>query len=189
MDFKTHQSRLSQLSARFNLMVCLVFGLLVSNVLLSCFVYSAFKHHTVEITPFSGNPGYLKSASFVDSHYLSLMTENFINERLNVSPETVDANHKRLLSFVSHQQYPYFLKLFAQEARVIKNKKMSSTFDITEIKVNPNELNAVVNGKLKRYVGIQALSDTQTTYKLVFQYMDGRLSIVQFAPKKESNDA
>lgn len=66
---------------------------------------------------------------------------------------------------------------------------MSSNFDITQIKVNPNELNAVVSGKLKRYVGIQALSDTQTTYKLDFQYVDGRLSIVQFAPKKESNDA
>ncbi|QLZ68938.1 hypothetical protein FOLKNPGA_01718 [Legionella sp. PC1000] len=189
MDFKMYQSRLSLLSARFNLMVCLVFGLLISNIGLSCFVYSAFKHHTVEITPFSGSPGYLKSASFVDSHYLSLMTENFINERLNVSPETIDANHKRLLSYVSHQQYPYFLKLLAQEARVIKNKKMSSAFDITEIIVNPNELYAVVSGTLKRYVGIKAISDIQTTYKLVFQYVNGRLSIIQFAPKKESDHA
>lgn len=105
MDFKTYQSQLSHLSARFNLMVCLVFGLLLSNVVLSCFVYKAWNHHTVEITPFSGAPSYLKSASIVDSHYLSLMTENFINERLNVSPETVDANHKRLLSFVSHKNY------------------------------------------------------------------------------------
>ncbi|MDF1931729.1 TraE/TraK family type IV conjugative transfer system protein [Legionella pneumophila] len=45
MDFKSYQSRLSQLSARFNLMVVLVFGLLISNVLLSCFLFKAWNQH------------------------------------------------------------------------------------------------------------------------------------------------
>ena len=103
MDFKSYQSRLSQLSARFNLMVVLVFGLLVSNALLSSFLYRVWNHHTIEITPFSGAPGYFKSQSSVDSHYLSLMAENFVNERLNVTNETIDANHKRLQSYVNHQ--------------------------------------------------------------------------------------
>lgn len=188
MDFKTYQSQLSQLSARFNLMVCLVFGLLVSNVVLSCFVYKAWNHHTVEITPFSGAPSYLKSASIVDSHYLSLMTENFINERLNVSPETVDANHKRLLSFVSHKNYPHVLRQLTQEAQAIKSKKMSSTFDITQIKSNPGELSARVSGVLKRYVGLQALDEQRMSYGLQFHYKDGRLSIVKFAPLKEKED-
>jgi conjugal transfer pilus assembly protein TraE len=189
MEFKTYQSRLSQLSARFNLMVCLVFGLLLSNVLLVCFLYRAFNHHTVEITPFSGSPGYLKSASSVDSHYLSLMTENFINERLNVSPETVDGHHKRLLSFVASQQYPEFLKQLAEEAKVIKAKKMSSAFDITHIKTNPNELTAMVSGVLKRYVGIQALSEARKSYVLTFRYLGGRLSIVNFVAFKENEHA
>ena len=77
--------------------------------------------------------------------------------------------------------------MLAQEAQVIKSKKMSSSFDITEIKVNPNKLNAVVSGKLKRYVGMQAIAEMQKTYELVFQYRRGRLSIVQFTLKKESN--
>lgn len=188
MDFKTYQSQLSQLSARFNLMVCLVFGLLMSNVVLSCLVFKTWNHHTVEITPFSGSPGYLKSASIVDSHYLSLMTENFINERLNVSPETVDANHKRLLSFVSHKNYPEVLRQLTQEALVIKNKKMSSTFDITQIKSNPGLLNAHVTGVLKRYVGLQALSEKHMSYVLQFHYKDSRLAIVNFSPLKEKED-
>ncbi|HHI9467520.1 TPA: type IV conjugative transfer system protein TraE [Legionella anisa] len=188
MDFKTYQSRLSQLSARFNLMVFLVFGLLVSNVVLSCFVTMAWNHHTVEITPFSGSPGYLKGARFVDNHYLSLMTENFINERLNVTPETVDANHKRLLSFVDSQSYFQFLKILTQEAKVIKNKKMSSTFDITDIRVNPNQLNAVVMGTLKRYVGLQTIKEERLSYAIAFRYANGRLSIIQFATAKEKEN-
>ena len=116
------------------------------------------------------------------------MTENFINERLNVSPETVDANHKRLLSFVSHQNYPQILRQLTVEAQVIKSKKMSSTFDITQIKSNPGELSAHVSGVLKRYVGLQALDEQRMSYVLQFHYKDGRLSIVKFAPLKEKED-
>jgi conjugal transfer pilus assembly protein TraE len=188
MDFKSYQSRLSQISARFNLMVFMVFGLLISNVILSSFLYTAWNHHTVEITPFVGSPGYLKSALVVDSHYLSLMTENFVNERLNVSPETVDGNHKRLLSFVSHQKYADFLQRLAVEANVIKTKKMSSTFDIAQIRVNPNDLSAVVRGRLKRYVGIKAIQDIQKNYEMTFQYRSGRLAIIRFEAVQEKNN-
>ncbi|HBD7476132.1 TPA: type IV conjugative transfer system protein TraE [Legionella pneumophila] len=189
MDFKSYQNRLSQLSARFHLMVALVFGLLVSNVLLCCFLFFVWNHHAVEITPFSGSPGYYKSAAYVDSHYLSLMSENFINERLNVTPETIDANHKRLLSFVAPSQYPEMLRLLTNEAKVIKDKKMSSTFEITQIKSNPNALTAIVSGVLKRYVGLQPLGNETKTYLLEFQYKDSRLSIVQFSVLKEKEHA
>lgn len=189
MDFKAYQSRLSELSARFNLMVCLVFGLLISNVVLSSFIYKVWNHHTVEITPFSGSPGYLKSASFVDSNYLSLMTRNFINERLNVTPETVDANHKSLLSFVSTNHYSDVLRQLVQEAKVIKLKKISSSFYITELKPNPDDLTTRVTGILKRYVGLRALSETKETYVLTFQYKNGRLSLDRFVLTKEKKDA
>ncbi|ETO91975.1 type IV conjugative transfer system protein TraE [Legionella oakridgensis] len=189
MDFKNYQSRLSQLSARFNLMVVLVFGLLVSNVLQSCFLFKAWNHHTVEITPFSGAPSYLKSLTSVDGHYLSLMAENFVNERLNVTPETVNANHQRLLFYVNHQNYTQMLRLLTNEAKVIKAKKMSSIFYIDKNKPNPQELTVVVSGKLRRFVGLQALEDVRKTYVLRFQYKDSRLSIVQFSLLKEKQDA
>ncbi|HCU5991633.1 TPA: type IV conjugative transfer system protein TraE [Legionella pneumophila] len=189
MDFKSYQSRLSQLSARFNLMVVLVFGLLVSNVVLSCFLFKAWNHHTIEVTPFSGEPSYLKSVSSVDGHYLSLMAENFVNERLNVTPESVDANHQRLLSYVNHQNYTQMLRLLTNEAKVIKAKKMSSIFYIDKNKANPHELTVVVSGILKRFVGLQALNDERKTYVLRFQYKDSRLSIVQFSLLKEKQDA
>ncbi|KTC83367.1 Type IV conjugative transfer system protein TraE [Legionella cherrii] len=189
MDFKNYQSRLSLLSARFNLMVVLVFGLLVSNVLLSCFLFQAWNHHTIEVTPFNGAPSYLKSASDVDGHYLSLMAENFVNERLNVTPETVDANHQRLLSYVGHQNYTQMLRLLTKEAKVIKDKKMSSIFYIDKNKANPHDLTVIVSGILKRFVGLQALNDERKSYVLQFQYKDSRLSILKFSLLKESLDA
>lgn len=189
MDFKNYQSRLSQLSARFNLMVVLVFGLLVSNVLLSSFLFKAWNHHTIEVTPFSGTPSYLKSAASVDGHYLSLMAENFINERLNVTPQSVDANHQRLLSYVDHQNYTQMVRLLTNESKVIKAKKMSSIFYIDKNKANPHELTVVVSGTLKRFVGLQALNDERKTYLLQFQYKESRLSIVKFSLSKEKDNA
>jgi conjugal transfer pilus assembly protein TraE len=189
MNFKKYQSRLSILSARFHLMVMLVLGLLVSNVVLSFLVYFSWHHQRIEVTPFSGNLSYFKSESEVDGHYLSLMSENFINERLNVTPETVKGNHKRLLSFVSPINYPQILKRLTDEAKIIEAKKMSSTFHITQIKTNPKHLTTIVSGLLKRYVGLQALSDEPKTYQLKFAYRDSRLSILEFSLYQEQKHA
>lgn len=52
MQLKVYQSRLSQLSARFNLMVLLVCGLLFTNILLSSFVWTVYHHQIIEVTPF-----------------------------------------------------------------------------------------------------------------------------------------
>ena len=117
------------------------------------------------------------------------MTENFVNERLNVTPETVDANHQRLLSYVGHQNYTSMLRLLTNEAKVIKAKKMSSIFYIEKNKPNPQELTVVVSGILKRFVGLHPLSDERKTYVLKFEYKDSRLSIVQFSLLKEKQDA
>ena len=145
MDFKTYQSQLSQLSARFNLMVCLVFGLLVSNVVLSCFVYKAWNHHTVEITPFSGTPSYLKSASIVDSHYLSLMTENFIKNDL---PLILDVNNELIRDWrekLKNKSDGLKILLFRGKVQELKKFDDSGLFDlIVSGSTNDDELNQVL---------------------------------------------
>ena len=93
MDFKIYQHRLTALSGRFNLMVTLVIGLLVTNILMGSLAYYAHFHQRIEVTPFFGQPRYANSENSVDSQYLELMSENFIYLRLNTTPETVKLNH------------------------------------------------------------------------------------------------
>lgn len=189
MDFSAYQSRLSQLSARLNLMVFLVFGLLVSNLVLSILATTLWKHHTVEITPYSGSPAYFKSETAVDSHYLSLMSENFIHSRLNVTPETVEVHHKRLLDFVAPTAYPDMLKALNREAHIVKSKKMSSSFEMMHVQVNQPALSVKIEGILRRNVGLRALKDMKTAYRLQFQYTQGRLNIVSFVQEKKHENA
>lgn len=185
MQFKLYQNRLSQLSARFNLMVALVFGLLLANVLLSSLAWYGFRHHTVEITPFFGESRYVKSEQRIDSDYLRLMSENFIYSRLNVTPETVNINHERLLKFVDSQHYADILKRLTAEAKIIQQQKIASEFVITApMEVNLSALEVKISGLLKRSVGLRTLKIEQLTYRLTFCYHQGRLSILTFTKEK-----
>lgn len=185
MKFSVYQHRLSALSARFNLMVFLVVGLLVVNLILAGLCWYALVHQRIEITPFFGSNGYSKNEVQVDSHYLSLMSENFIYSRLNVTPETVNANHQRLLAFVDASHYRDMLHHLHQEAQVITSKQVSSVFDIAAIRPNPSQLTTTVTGTLKRFVGYRALKEARMTYQLQFRYHLGQLTILQFNLIKE----
>lgn len=189
MEHKTYESKLSKLSARFNLMVFIVFLLLISNGLLAGLCWYTSIHQKIEVTPFSGSNGYIKSDSAVDAHYLSLMTENFIYSRFNITPETVDANYKRLLGFVDSSNYAVMLKALHKEAGIIKKKQMSGVFNITSINSNPKRLSVDVSGVLSQRVGIRALKDERATYRIQYRYKLGKLSIIKFSRIKESDNA
>ena len=181
MEFRTYQNRLSQLSARFNLMVCLVFGLLIANILLTILASYTTYSQKIEVTPFFGGESYRKSATSPDAHYLELMSENFIYSRLNVTPETVRSNYKRLSTYVDAASFSEMMKRLNLEASMIQAKKISSTFSITDdIKVDINRLTADVTGVLQRHVGLREIEPENITYHLAYQYHQGRLTLLKF---------
>jgi conjugal transfer pilus assembly protein TraE len=175
------------MAGRLNLMVTLVFGLLITNILMGSLAWYGCMHQRVEITPFFGSSGYLNSETSVDEHYLRLMSENFIYSRLNVTPETVVANHKRLLSFVDASQYALFSGALHKEATVIQSRRISSHMEITGITADSHALSCVVTGVLKRYVGLRALPDELVTYTLRYRYAQGRLLIKSFTHQQEQH--
>jgi len=137
-------------------------------------------HQKVEITPFFGSPGYIKSETSVDAHYLSLMSENFIYSRLNVTPETVIANHKRLLTFIDGKSYADISAQLSKEALIIKSKKISSHFEIADIRSDVRELTTTITGNLKRFVGFRELKSKKLIYTIYYRYSLGRLTLTRF---------
>ena len=180
MEFKLYQHRLSQLAARFNLMVALVLMLLVSNLLLAALSLFLGFHQRVEVTPFFAGARYTNTESVVDEGYLVLMSENFIYTRLNVTPETVKLNHQRLLSFVDSHQYAVFQGNLNNEANLIMEEKISSYFEITSLRCDAKTLYCKVSGQLKRAVGLRELPAENLQYGLQFRYHFGKFSIVKF---------
>lgn len=184
MNFKAYQDKLGRLSMRLNFTVTLVFGLLLSNIILAGLVWFALIHQRIEITPFNGSSSYIKSNARVDSDYLSLMAENFIYSRLNVTPETVNREHHSLLRFVDSSSYNDILAQLKKEAALIKAQKISSSFVISGIKANPEELMVEINGQLRRFVGLREIEPSDERYFIHFKYHLGRLSIASFTHQK-----
>lgn len=189
MNFSVYQNRLSKVSARSNLMVAMVFGLLLANILLSGLAWYTSLHQRVIVTPFEGGSGFANSDSSVDSQYLSMMSVNFIYSRLNVTPDTIASTHKRLLTFVDGSRYGAMQSTLAHEVDVVQKNKISSDFIITNIQLKPRALKAKITGILNRAVGGRALESARMTYELTYRYRFGRLSILSFTKVKEWNHA
>lgn len=189
MDFSVYQDKLSTLSARFNLMVALVLGLLIANILLAGLTWFTCLHRQIEVTPFFGGEPYQKSASTIDAQYLGLMSQNFLYSRLNVTPETVSANYQHLLSFVDGANQPEIRKSLEHEAKLIQTQTISSHFVITDLKLNVNQLTADATGILTRHVGLRAIEDEKVTYHLSYRYQLGQLRLLSFTELKNQENA
>lgn len=170
-------------------MACMVFGLLMANILLSTLAWYTNIHQRVLITPFASSTGFANSDSTVDPKYLSMMSENFIYSRLNVTPETIVSAHKRLLMFLDGSHYSAIQATLAKEASVVQKNMISSDFIITDIQLNLKDLNVTVTGILHRAVGGRELKPSYMTYELTYRYLLGRLSILSFTKVKEQDHA
>jgi len=187
MEHKIRESKLSALSSRLNLMVCLVMGLMVSNMILAYSSMYSMRHQKREVVPFGGEHGYIISETNVDPHYLNMMTENFIYARLNVTPKSVIKNHNKLLNYTASSNYPAIKKQLYKEAQIIKSKKISSQFDVTDVRSDPKHLRSVVSGELKTYVGYRALKAQKKRYQISYQYRLGQLAITGFRELNEGD--
>ncbi|MDF1756932.1 MAG: type IV conjugative transfer system protein TraE [Legionellaceae bacterium] len=189
MNFNIQKHKLAKLVERFNLMVALVFSLLITNILMAGLAFYMGMHKQIEITPFFTNLSYSKSDIAVDNKYLTMMSENFLYLRLNISPETVSSHHKRLLDFVGNAQFADFSRQLEGEAKLIKTGQISSNFEISEIHPDSNSLTCLIRGVLKRSVGFRELKAEHITYKLQYKYRFGRLAIKKFMSIKENENA
>ncbi len=179
MDF-IKQHGLNQWFSNVSLMHVVVVGLLLSNLLAGGLIWYGTFHQKIEVTPFSGTPGYQNSELSVDRHYLSMMTENFMYSRFNVTPDTVRVSHQRLLPFIDEHEYPKISETLNREARVVAQKKASSYFEIKDLQVDVRQRACTVKGVLNRAYGSHTFRAEPMTCSLQYQYHLGRLSVQSF---------
>lgn len=188
MHYELKEGLISKISARLNLMVVLSLGLLASNIILSCIALHTTRHQKREIVPFGMSNGYVISDTAVDTHYLNLMSRNFIALRLNVTPKSVSDNNIQLLSYIEPSLYAEFKKVLLNEESVIKSKKITSFFEILDVKPDVHEFKTIISGNLNRYVGYRALKSEPKKYLIQYRYKNGALSIVGFKELQGEGD-
>lgn len=188
MHYELKEGLISKLSARLNLMVVFSLGLLASNIILSCIALHTTRHQKREVVPFGMSNGYVISDTAVDTHYLNLMSENFIALRLNVTPLNISNNNTKLLSYIEPSLYPEFKKVLLKEESLVKSKKITSFFETLGVESNASELKTTISGNLNRYVGYRALKSEPKKYLIQYRYRSGALSIVGFKELQGEGD-
>ena len=172
---------------RLNFYLVSTITLLTSKVILASLCWYTAIHQKTEITPFFGEQSYIKSDTSIDGNYLSQLSENFVNARLNVTPHNIKENHKRLLNFVNSSVYHKFSSMLLSEQKKIIKQKISSYFDIESIEPMPSKLKVKIKGNLRRFVGSSEIKPQLRTYEMNFKYHLGRLSIIGFEVKEVKN--
>lgn len=167
-----------------NLWVVISASMMLSNVILATLCWYALAHQKIEVTPFFGNQGYMKSDEQVDVHYLDQMSQNFVIARLNVTPSNIKANHARLLNYIASNYYHDLNETLLREQKQVIDKNISSYFDIQSIA--SETLKTSIKGNLHRFVGLRQLPTKSVIYELKYQYHLGRLSIVSFEKTGEN---
>jgi len=189
MRFKIAKEKLEQIKERFNLLVFVCAGLLLSNVVLAFLVYWSVLHESRWIVPTTIRREFKLSDYAVDDSYLRQMSLFFINERLNVSPETIDSSHQLLLESIAPKYYHVLSGVLANEAAVVRAQKISSVFYPLGMTIDSKGLRVEINGILHRYVGERALPPIPKQYLLTFQYHLGDLKILSFIDLSNTDDS
>lgn len=147
--------------------------------------YLASSQKTIT-TPMAFTAPFWTSESESSAGYMQMMALSFLALRLNVSPETVDAQHEFLLSFARVGAQTDFKVTLAGEARRIKQNEVSSAFYHTNIKVFPVEGIVDIRGMLNTWIGNGKPSSELKHYQLKLDYSAGVTRIVAFL---EADDA
>ena len=159
-------------------MVCV--SLLIANILLIIFAMQQSKKVWTLVVPTVITSPFKINQLQVDNQYLRQMSLVFLDERLNVSPETVSANHELLLSYIAPLHRAEFSKLLTSEMKAIEASKISSTFFLTQLKISTDTLSVIADGYLSTWVGERFVSSEQKSYSIVYAYQNGRLVIQNF---------
>ena len=104
--------------------------------------------------------------------------------RLNVSPETVDAQYAQLAGFMSAEARAEVAVILAEEAASLKGQRISQVFYGEKTWVSAKKLVVEIRGQLKRYVSSTLVETLAKKYELKFRLAQGQLYLTQFKEVK-----
>lgn len=127
----------------------------------------------VAVTPMLFSAPFSVSQNQADASYIEQLGLSFIALRLNVTPETVDAQHEQLLRYVAPGAQNSLKVQLAADARRIKENNVNATFYMTSVRAWPAENRVDIRGELKTWIGDSKPYGEIKHYVLQFNRVDG----------------
>ncbi|WP_099716391.1 type IV conjugative transfer system protein TraE, partial [Klebsiella pneumoniae] len=115
-----------------------------------------------------------------DASYIEQLGLSFVALRLNVTPETVDAQHQQLLRYVLPASQNSLKVHLAEDAKRIKDNNVNSTFYMTSMRAWPAENRVDIRGELKTWIGDSKPYSEIKSYVIQFSRVDGVSWLARF---------
>lgn len=119
-----------------------------------------------------------------DENVDSMMALSFLNLRLSVTPEKVDAYHQKLLKFVPPESRSELKKVLSAEADYVKKHGISSVFSLDSESSDPATGDVLLTGTLRASTSNGSVTvpvpDETRTYRLHVGYVHGQMSLTKF---------
>jgi conjugal transfer pilus assembly protein TraE len=178
LNIKQANDKLIALS--FVSLVALLVLCLISNIVVGKMAWYLYTTQRTQMIPMIFNQPFTTSMNAADWNYINMSTLSFVSLRLNVTPETVDAQHAALLSYTPPEQRPALKKMLDVEAEYIKANGVSTVFYMEKILAEPNTGAVLITGLLKSNTTNGPLADVLKAYRLTLPYINGRSIITGF---------
>ena len=188
MDINILKNKLNQRASMVRGLLILTAGLLLSNVLLVALVYKAGFNKDINLNTIGLSKSIRITNHSVSASYIDQLAVLLVNQRLNVTPDNINAANASILLYVEPSYYASFKKQLDLDASTIKTQKISSAFYINDVKTDPVGMVAVVSGTLKRWVGDRMIGISHKKYDLKFSRNGYQLLLDSFVEVKKDKE-
>ena len=160
--------------------VCLL--MVIGNILLGVIAITK-RERTIIIPALKEQVEIIGEDGFSES-YIEQMTLLYTDLLLNLTPDNIEYKSRLLLKHVDSRGYQEFIEHYKEEEKKYKKYRLSTRFDITDIKIIGKGEEVEIRGVLNASFGKGAEKQSETTYLIGYSRAAGRLLIKKFEEKK-----
>lgn len=167
------------LKSRNAFFVLLILSLMV-NVAQGLLNYQQYGNSKTILIPLAAKESYWVTENDVSPTYLSEFARYAASLFLNVTPETIDFNQKKILEISSPAGNAGIKQYFLEEKEQVQRKKLNTAFYVKEVLPDTQSLKIVLRGKLHSFIGDRPLTPADKSYEIRFERNGTRLMIASF---------
>jgi len=177
VDKQKYTSTVINANYKANLWMGIAAVMLMSNVMLAGFVFTADTSEKTIVVPLQVEKPFTVQGNEVSTAYIEQMARYFSQLLLTYHKKNAQSQFNTVLHYTDPLVYSEMNTRFAVDYDRISRNDISSVFYLMSINIKKNV--AVISGELNGFIGSQLVSKKQKTYELRFNY-NGQLTITGF---------
>lgn len=145
-----------------------------------------FKDTKVIIVPTGFSETIEVEGGRVSVSYIRQMTNYFLNNLLDLNAYNIEFKKNEMLMHVSQEAEKHVVRYFKLEAKEYKEYKLSTSFVVDDIEIDPKNISARIKGRIYSFYSKQGHKKTDIEIHLKYDYKGQKLKVREFVITKTS---